>query len=90
LHRGSYVLVLEFLATPKEENPMTDPVSTALPGVVEETIPSSDPAGPEKAQIAVQGVDGLQQIRVDNTLTMENGDQVSLKKGATVVVTIKA
>lgn len=69
---------------------MTDAVSTTLPGVVEETIPSSDPAGAEKAQIAVEGVDGPQQIRVDNTLTMKNGDQVSLKKGATVEVTIKA
>lgn len=69
---------------------MTDAISITLPGVVEETIPSSDPAGVEKVQIAVPSVDGLQQIRVDNTLTMKNGDPVSLKKGATVELTIKA
>ncbi len=61
-----------------------------MPGVVEETIHSSDPTVPEKAQIAIQGVDGLQQIRIDNVLTMKNGDQVGLKKGAAVKVTIKA
>ena len=69
---------------------MTDAVSTTLPGVVEETIPSSDPAGAEKAQIAVQGVDGPQQIRVENTLTMKSVDKVSLKKGATEEVTSNA
>jgi hypothetical protein len=85
LHPGCKSLV-----TPKEEDPMTDPVSTTLPGVVKETIHSSDPTVPEIAQIAIQGADGLQQIRIDNTLTMKNGDQVSLKKGAAVEVTIKA
>jgi hypothetical protein len=69
---------------------MTGPVSTTLPGVVEETIPSSDSTEPEKAQIAIQGVDGLQQIRIDNLLTTKNGDPVSLKKGAPVKLTIKA
>lgn len=69
---------------------MTEPVSTSLPGVIEKTIHSCDPTGAEKAQIAVQGVDGLQRIRIDNILTMKNGDEVVLKKGATVKVTIKA
>ncbi len=69
---------------------MTDPVSMTLPGVVEETIHSSDSTAAEKAQIAIPGVDGLQHIRIDNTLTMKNGDLVSLEKGATVKVTIKA
>lgn len=69
---------------------MTDTTSTSLPGIVEETIPSSDPTGAEKAQIAIPGVDGLQKIRIDNVLTMKNGDPVSLKKGAAVKLTIKA
>ena len=69
---------------------MTDPVSTTLPGVVEETTHSSDPTAAEKAQIAIPDVDGLQHIRIDNTLTMKNGDRVSLKKGAVVKVTIAA
>jgi hypothetical protein len=79
-----------FLITPKEEDPMTDPVSITLPGVVKETIPSSDPTVPEKAQIAIQSVDEPQEIGIDNILTMKNGDQVILKKGAAVMVTIKA
>ncbi len=69
---------------------MTEPVSTSLHGVVEETIPSSDSTRAEEAQIAIPGVDGLQHIRIDNTLTMKNGDPVSLKKGAKVKVTVKA
>jgi hypothetical protein len=56
---------------------MTDPASTTLPGVVEESISSSDPTLPAEAQIAVQGVDGLQQIRIDNTLVMKNGDEAT-------------
>ena len=69
---------------------MTQPVSTSLPGVVAETIHSSDPTAAEEAQIAIPGVDGVQQIRIDNVLTMKNGDAVVLKKGARVKVTVKA
>lgn len=69
---------------------MTEPVSTSLPGVVEKTIPSSDPTRAEEAQIAIPGVDGPQQIRIDNVLTMKSGDEVVLKKGARVKVTVKA
>ena len=69
---------------------MTGSLSTTLPGVVEETIPSSDPTGTEKAQIAIPDIDGLQQIRIGNILTKKNGDEVSLQKGDAVKVTIKA
>ena len=65
--------------------------STTLPGTVEEIISPSVPSEPENAQIAVQGVDELPlEIRIDNTLTTKNGDEVRLKKGAPVKVTIKA
>ncbi len=69
---------------------MTEPVSQTLPGVVTETIHSSDPTGAEEAQITIPGVDGPQEIRIDNILTMKNGDEVSLQKGAPVKLTIKA
>ena len=70
---------------------MTKRASTTLPGTVEEIISPSVPSEPENAQIAVQGVDELPlEIRIDNTLTTKNGDEVRLKKGATVKVTIKA
>jgi hypothetical protein len=70
---------------------MIKPLNTTLPGIVEAIIPSSDPNQPEKAQIALQGADELVgEIRIANILTKQNGEEVSLKKGGTVKVTIKA
>ena len=70
---------------------MTEKPSTTLPGTVEKIIKSPDPKEPEKAQIAVEGADDLyKEIRIENTLTDENGDPVSLKKGAKVDVTVEA
>jgi hypothetical protein len=46
---------------------------------------------PEKAEIAVQGADDLyKEIRIENALVNESGEEVSLKKGAQVEVTIEA
>ena len=43
----------------------------------------SYPGAPEKAQIAVEGADHLyREIRIENTLTDENGRKVGLKPGA--------
>jgi len=70
---------------------MIEKSSTVLPGTVEKIItsPYSDEA--EKAQISVEGADHLyREIRIDNTLTNENGDEVSLKRGAHVEVTVEA
>ena len=54
-------------------------------------IKSPFPSEPEKAQITVEGADHLyREIRVENTLTNENGDEVSLKPGAHVEVTLEA
>jgi hypothetical protein len=76
---------------PTEEPSLTDKPSTTLPGTVEKIIPSPDPSEPEKAQIAVEGADHLyREIRIENTLTDENGDEVSLKPGARVDVTVEA
>lgn len=69
---------------------MTKPIQTTLPGTVEEIINSSDSGEPEKAQIAIQGTDVMEEIRIVNTLTKKNGDEVSLEKGDAVKVTIKA
>ncbi len=84
------ILMLDPELHKKEEDPMTDPVRVTLSGVVKETIPSSDPAVPEKAQIAIQSAGEPQEIRIDNILTMKNGEEVGLKKNAAVEVTIKA
>ena len=70
---------------------MTEKSSTILPGTVEKIIKSPYSDEPEKAQISVEGADHLyRELRIDNTLTNENGDAVSLKRGAHVEVTVEA
>lgn len=70
---------------------MSEKASTTLPAVVEKIIKSPSPSVPEKAQIAVEGADHLyRELRIDNTLTDENGDKVRLKLGAEIEVTIAA
>src|SRR5579872_4607098 len=65
--------------------------SVTMPGTVDKIIPSLRLSQPEKAQIAVDGADhGYRDLRIENTLTDEHGDEVSLKKGAHVEVTVTA
>jgi len=69
----------------------TEKPSVTLPGIVEEIIESPHPGIPEKAEISIQGADELyQEIRIENTLTDELGDELRLKKGALVEVTVEA
>jgi hypothetical protein len=70
---------------------MAEKPSVTLPGTVEKIIPPVHPREPEKAQISVEGADELyQEIRIENSLTDENGDSVRLKKGAQVDVIVEA
>jgi uncharacterized protein YfaS (alpha-2-macroglobulin family) len=70
---------------------VTEKPSTTLTGTVEKIIPSPYEGEPEKAQIAVEGADDLyKEIRVENTLVDENGQEVKLKQGAKVEVTLEA
>src|SRR5579862_1197408 len=65
--------------------------STTLPGIVEKVIKSPDPTEPEKAQIAVESADPLyKEIRIENSLKDANGNDVALKPGAKVDVTVEA
>ena len=65
-------------------------VVVTLPGTVDKIIPALGNQ-PEKAQIAVEGAEALyREIRVDNTMQNVAGDDVSLKLGAEVDVTIEA
>jgi len=67
------------------------PASTIMPGTVEKLIPSVGPSQPEKAQIGVGGADlGYRNLRIENSLTDEHGDEVKLKQGAHVEITIAA
>ncbi len=70
---------------------MTEKPSVTMPGTVEKIIPPAHPSEPEKAQIAVEGADELyREIRIENAHTDENGDEVRLKKGAEVEITVEA
>jgi hypothetical protein len=75
----------------KKEGQPPEKVTMTLPGTVEKIIPPIVPSEPEKAQITVHGAEELyREIRVENTLQDEDGNPVSLKKGAEVEVTIAA
>jgi hypothetical protein len=65
--------------------------STTMPGTVKKIIPSPRANVPEKAHIAVAGVPRpYRDLRIENTLTDEHGDDVRLKKGAHVEITVTA
>jgi len=65
--------------------------STTILGTVDKIIFSPRPGQPEEAQIAVEGADRPHRdFRIENTLTDEHGDNVKLKKGAHVGVTVTA
>ena len=70
---------------------MTEKASTTRPGTVQRIIKSPYSGQPEKAEIAVHGADDLyKEIRIENALLDENGEEVTLKKGAQVEVKMEA
>ena len=71
---------------------MAEKPSVTLPGRVEKIIAPPDPREPEKAQINIEaGADPLyREVRIENSLTDDEGREVKLKKGAKVEVTLVA
>ena len=66
-----------------------DAPSATMAGTVGKIVAPSRPHQPEKAQITVDVPDrGYRDLRIENTLTDEHGDDVKLKKGAHVEVTV--
>jgi hypothetical protein len=64
--------------------------STTIAGTVDKIIPSR-PSQPEKAQIHIDRAGhGHPDLRIENSLSDKNGDEVKLKKGAHVEVTVTA
>ena len=64
---------------------------TTKPGIVKQVIPSRIPDEPEKAEIHIPSADDLyREIRIENTLTDDKGNEVKLKHGAEVEVTLEA
>ncbi|MGD0909519.1 MAG: hypothetical protein ABSA96_18205 [Candidatus Acidiferrales bacterium] len=65
--------------------------SVTMPGTVDKIIQSPRPSQPEKAHIAVDGADRrYRNLRIENNLIDENGDDRKLEKGARVEVTVTA
>jgi hypothetical protein len=62
--------------------------SITMPGTVDKIIPPQSTRHPEAADIAVEGALSDQILRIENTLTDEHDDEVSLKKGAHVDITV--
>ena len=78
-------------AKDKDEEGADEKAAVTLSGTVEKIIPPITPNQPEKAQISVEGAEPLyKEIRVENTLQDESGNEVTLKKGAKVDVKIEA
>ncbi len=64
---------------------------TVITGTVDKLIPSPRPNQPEEAQISIEGADpGYRDVRIENSLTDEHGDEVKLKKGGHVEVIVTA
>jgi hypothetical protein len=58
---------------------------------VKEIMKSPLQGEPERAQILIEGVDhSYQEIRIENTLIDENAEEVRLKPGAKVQVTVRS
>jgi hypothetical protein len=74
-----------------EKLPMTEKPNTTMPGTVKKIIKPVHPDLPEKAEIAVEGADELyREIRIENTLKDDQGQEVQLKPGVQVEVTVEA
>jgi hypothetical protein len=65
--------------------------SITMPGTVDKIIPSRHRSQPDKAHIGVDNAARrYRNLRIENSLTDENGDEVKLRKGAHVEVTVAA
>jgi hypothetical protein len=65
--------------------------ATTLPGTVEKIIPSLSPDQPEKAEIVLDDGEPLyREIRIENVLKDEDGEELHLKPGVPVDITVEA
>lgn len=65
--------------------------STTVPATVQKVIPSLHPNQPEKAEIVLHEGDPLyREIRIENKLKNETGEEVGLKPGADVDFIVEA
>jgi hypothetical protein len=79
------------LSGKEKETKSDEKPAVTLPATVEKIVPPTNPKNPEMAEIHIDGADHLyREIRVENRLKNEAGEEVKLKKGAHVDVTIEA
>jgi hypothetical protein len=70
---------------------MSDKAKTTKFGTVEKVVKSFDPREPDKAEIKIHDAEPLyQEIRIENSLADQDGNEVELKNGAEVEVHIEA
>ena len=84
--RSARIAELDLDTTRIREQP-----STTVPGKVNKIIPAALSGQPEKAQIGIHDSGRkYSDIRIENSLTDEHGDDLRLKKGANVEITVAA
>ncbi|GAC1622431.1 MAG: hypothetical protein NVS9B13_15220 [Candidatus Acidiferrum sp.] len=72
-----------------DATPMPEQPRITVTGTVDKIIPSPSPRHPEKAQIVVGKREAqYRDLRIENKLTDELGNDVKLKKGAHVAITV--
>jgi hypothetical protein len=70
---------------------MSDTASVRIAGVVRKIISSPLTHEPDKAEISLEGADHLyKEIRIENNLEDADGNEVKLKAGDHVDVTVQA
>jgi|ERR1700691_351587 hypothetical protein len=63
---------------------------TVMPGTVDKIIRFRTPRLRETAEISIKGEPKYRELRVENSLTDEHGDEVKLEKGGHVEITVTA
>jgi hypothetical protein len=70
---------------------MSETAKVTMSGIVQKIILSPLTREPDKAEITVEGADHLyKEIRIENTLEDSKGNEVKLKAGDHVDVTVEA
>jgi hypothetical protein len=83
-------MAIQAISIPKEP-PLEEKASATVSGVVEKIITSPDPREPEQAEIVIENGEPLyREIRIENKLQNEAGEEVQLRPGAPVDVTVEA
>lgn len=61
-----------------------------MPGTVDKIIQFRTSRLPETAEISIEGEPKYRELRIENSLTDDHGDEVKLEKGGHVEVTVTA